>query len=46
MPEDLNDADLVMITNSLMGAVPMLSLDGKKLARTSDLWREINDAVL
>jgi para-aminobenzoate synthetase component 1 len=46
MPEDLYDADLVMITNSLMGAVPMLSLDGKKLARTSDLWRKINDAVL
>jgi len=46
VPEDLYDADLVIISNSLMGAVPMLSLDGKKLATPSDLWRKINDAVL
>jgi hypothetical protein len=37
---------MVLLTNSLMGAVPALSLDGKKLGAPSGLWREINREVL
>jgi len=44
--EDLFVANEIMITNSLMGAVPALSLDGKKLPRPSDLWQKINKEVL
>jgi len=45
-PRELLKADLVLLTNSLMGAVPVLSLDGTGLAPKSDLWREINRQVL
>ena len=45
-PEDLFSFDQVLLTNSLMGAVPVLSLDGKKLPPPSDLWQEINHALL
>ncbi|WP_373499972.1 aminodeoxychorismate synthase component I [Desulfococcus sp.] len=40
-PEDLLDMDLVLLTNSLMGAVPAVSLDGQTLA----VSRELLDAV-
>ncbi len=43
--EDLLRADQVFITNALMGVVPALSLDGKRLSLPSDLWQEINAAV-
>lgn len=46
LPRDFYSADTVLLTNSLMGAVPVLSLDGKKLKPASDLWKEINEAVL
>ncbi len=46
LKEDLFEADLVLVTNSLMGAVPALSLDKKKLSDPSDLWRNINEIVL
>jgi para-aminobenzoate synthetase component 1 len=46
LPEDLYSADQVWITNSLMGAAPVLSLDGKPLARPTDLWQKVNDRVL
>jgi para-aminobenzoate synthetase component 1 len=45
-PPDLLQADAVLLTNSLMGAVPALSLDGKTLGRSDSLWREINCEVL
>jgi len=45
-PRDLLGADGVLLTNSLIGAVPALSLDGKKLGGRSALWREINREVL
>jgi len=45
-PEDLFLADQVIITNSLIGAVPVLNIDGKKLKKPTDLWLKINDAVL
>ncbi len=44
--EDLFLADQVIITNSLIGAIPVLSIDGKKLKKTTDLWMKINNAVL
>ncbi len=42
MPADLFRADEVLLTNSLMGAVPVLSVDGRRLKAPSNLWREIN----
>lgn len=36
-PADLFEMDLVLITNSLMGAVPVISLDGKRLAKSTGL---------
>jgi para-aminobenzoate synthetase component 1 len=44
--EDFFKFDQVMLTNSLMGAVPVLSIDGKKLPEPSDLWQKINKDVL
>lgn len=45
-PEDLFDFDQIMITNSLIGAVPVLSIDGKKLPEPSNLWKKVNKAIL
>jgi para-aminobenzoate synthetase component I len=44
--EDLFLADQVIITNSLIGALPVLSIDGKKLKKPTNLWMKINNAVL
>ena len=44
--EDFFKFDQVMLTNSLMGAVPVLSIEGKKLPEPSDLWQIINKDVL
>jgi para-aminobenzoate synthetase component 1 len=44
--EDLFGFDEIIITNSLIGAVPVLSIDGKKLPEPSDLWKQINKALL
>jgi len=46
LPRELLEADLVLLTNSLMGAIPVLSLDGASLFPASDIWREINKNVL
>jgi para-aminobenzoate synthetase component 1 len=46
LPENLFSADHVWITNSLMGTVPVLSLDGKSLAHPTDLWQKVNDQIL
>ncbi len=43
--EDLFLADQVIITNSLIGAIPVLSIDGKKLKKPTDLWMKINDRL-
>ena len=45
-PEDLFSADGILLTNSLMGVVPALSLNGNKLREPSGIWREINREVL
>ena len=44
-PTDLFNYDEVLLTNALMGAVPVLSLDGQDLPLVSDLWQRINAAV-
>jgi para-aminobenzoate synthetase component 1 len=44
-PADLFNFDEVLLTNSLMGAVPVLSLDGMDLPLVSDLWQRIDAAV-
>jgi para-aminobenzoate synthetase component 1 len=46
MPDDLFSADQVIMTNSLIGVVPALSLDGKKLNSNADFCQKICDAVL
>ncbi|MBW1912814.1 MAG: bifunctional anthranilate synthase component I family protein/aminotransferase class IV, partial [Deltaproteobacteria bacterium] len=44
-PEELFSADEVIMTNSLIGAVSVLSLDGKRLGRPSGLCDRINGSV-
>ncbi|MCJ7772220.1 MAG: aminotransferase class IV, partial [Desulfobacterales bacterium] len=44
--EDCFENYQVILTNSLMGAVPVLSIDGKKLAQPTDLCETINKEVL
>ena len=43
--EDLFSFEDVLVTNALMGAVPVLSIDGKALPVPSDLWQRINEGV-
>ena len=45
-PDGLFAASHIFITNSLIGAVPVLGVDGKALSRSSDLSRRINDIIL
>ncbi|MFZ5571537.1 MAG: aminodeoxychorismate synthase component I [Thermodesulfobacteriota bacterium] len=45
-PRELTTADMVLMTNALIGAVPILHLDGFALKPPSDLWRRINAQVL
>ena len=44
--DDLFTFDEIMITNSLIGAVPVLNIDKKKLQEPSDLWIKINKTLL
>ena len=44
--KDLFAFDEIMITNSLIGAVPVLSIDGEKLPEPSDLWQRINKDIM
>ena len=45
-PQDLFDVDEVLVTNSLMGAVQAISLDGKNLPGSSNLCEKITQEVL
>jgi para-aminobenzoate synthetase component 1 len=45
-PEDVLDQDQVLLTNALMGAVPVLSLDGNSLPPPTDLSQRINADVI
>ena len=45
-PEMLHSAEQVVITNALMGAVPVCTLDTEDLPCNGDLWRRLNDALI
>jgi para-aminobenzoate synthetase component 1 len=45
-PDGLFAADHIFVTNSLIGAVPVLGIDGKALSSSSDLCHRINDTIL
>ncbi|MDY6903272.1 MAG: aminodeoxychorismate synthase component I [Thermodesulfobacteriota bacterium] len=40
------EADEALVTNSLMGIVPVLSIDGKKTGHPTDLARAVNEMVI
>lgn len=44
--DDLNPADEIIITNSLMGAVPVLSIDGMEFKTSQELCDRINKTLL
>ena len=44
--EDMLKADLVLLTNALMGAVPAISLDGRLLNVVPSLVASINKGAL
>ena len=44
--EDLFTFDDVFITNSLIGALPVVAVDGKEMGRTPDLCKKIDDILL
>ncbi|MEE8399631.1 MAG: aminodeoxychorismate synthase component I [Desulfobacterales bacterium] len=44
--DDLYRVDEMLITNSLLGAVPVLSIDGKAMPPPTDLWERINKHLL
>jgi len=46
MPEDLPGFDCVILTNSLMGAVPAIGLDGAPMRSEPGLCSQINKVVL
>jgi para-aminobenzoate synthetase component I len=46
LPDDLFDADGVIITNSLIGAVPVLSVDGRLVPHEKNLCRRGGETVL
>ncbi|MCD6560226.1 MAG: aminodeoxychorismate synthase component I [Deltaproteobacteria bacterium] len=43
---DLFSFDDILVSNSLIGVLPVLSIDGRRLKKPSGLWLEINDKVL
>lgn len=45
-PEELLEADLVVVTSGMMGAVPVGEVDGRVCRTDSDLWRQLNDAII
>lgn len=44
--EALLSADQVLACNALMGAVPVVGIDGRRRPAGGDLWERINDALL
>ena len=45
-PRDLMTADLVLSTSGMMGAVPVIAIDGVERDPGPDLWRRVNDAII
>jgi para-aminobenzoate synthetase component 1 len=46
LKEDLFSADKVLVTNSLIGAVPIIAIDSEDLKRSPDICKKINDILL
>jgi para-aminobenzoate synthetase component 1 len=44
--EDLHSAQMLMVANALMGAVPVTRIDDRKRAGDGDLWVRLNDAII
>ncbi len=44
--QDLLEADLVVSTSGMMGAVPVMSIDSHERAVGPDLWQQVNDAII
>ena len=44
-PDALLSADLMIVTNSLMGAVPVLAIDGKRIKANHHLYQKINETL-
>jgi para-aminobenzoate synthetase component 1 len=42
LPDRMFSFDEILLTNALMGAVPVLGIDGKRLPKPTDLWKKIN----
>jgi para-aminobenzoate synthetase component 1 len=42
---DLLESDQVLATNSLMGAVPVIAVDGHRRPDGGDLWQRLNKAI-
>ncbi len=45
-PSELLDADQVLATNALMGAVPVIDVDGRERPAGDDLWHRLNDVII
>ncbi|MCP4747793.1 MAG: aminodeoxychorismate synthase component I [Desulfobacteraceae bacterium] len=45
-PEELRSAQLVLLTNALMGAAPVLSVDHCSILPESDLYQKLNNAII
>lgn len=45
-PFELLSAGQLLATNALMGAVPIVSVDGRTTSAETDLWMRINDALI
>jgi para-aminobenzoate synthetase component 1 len=44
-PVDIWEMDQMLLTNSLIGAVPVLAIDGKPLSPPDNLWQKINENI-
>ncbi|MEJ2041079.1 MAG: aminotransferase class IV [Desulfosarcinaceae bacterium] len=45
-PAELLETDQLLAANALMGAVPVIALDGRERASGGDLWQRLNDAII
>jgi para-aminobenzoate synthetase component 1 len=46
LPEELHSVPILLATNALMGAVPVVAIDGRSRPGDGDLWERLNDAVM
>ena len=45
-PKELISADTVLAANALMGAVPVMRVNGQHRPPADDLWERLNDAII